>query len=88
MSAADFDNPLANPTWRATTGGSRSLGRQVLINFEHIERNAVYWALFLFAHDASERPGVMWRPLDSRTAVNNALRSVKLGRPLGEVVLA
>jgi hypothetical protein len=82
VSAADFDNPLANPTWRAQTGGSRSLGRQVLINFEHIERNAVYWALFLFAHDASERPGVMWRPLDSRTAVNNALRSVKLGRPL------
>lgn len=82
--AEDFDNPLATPTWRATTGGSRSLGRRVLLNFEHIERNCLYWALFLHAHDAYDRPAIMWRPLNSRTAVNNAVRSVKLRRPLQE----
>jgi hypothetical protein len=82
--AEDFDNPVATPTWRVTTGGSRSLGRRVLLNFEHIERNFVYWTLFLHAHGAFERPAIMWRPLNSRTAVNNAVRSVKLRRPLEE----
>jgi hypothetical protein len=84
VSLEDFDNPVATPTWRETTGGSRSLGRRVLLNFEHIERNFVYWTLFLHAHGAFERPAIMWRPLNSRTAVNNAVRSVKLRRPLEE----
>jgi hypothetical protein len=78
----DFDNPLATPTWHATTGGSRSQGRKVLLNFDHLERSVLYYTLFLIAHRASDRPEAMWRPLATRTAVNNALRSAKRRRPM------
>ena len=39
--ASDFDNPLAASGWRVTTGASRSLGRQVLLNFDHLDRQLV-----------------------------------------------
>jgi len=78
----DFDNPLARVGWRTTTGGSRSLGRQVLLNLEHMERNALYYMLFLIAHDAFARPEALWRPLTSRTGVNNALRTAQRRKPI------
>ncbi len=82
VAESDFDNPLARTGWRATTGGSRSLGRQVLLNLEHMERNALYHMLFLIAHEALERPEALWRPLASRTAVNNALRTARRRKPI------
>jgi hypothetical protein len=80
--SSDFDNPLTTPVRRVTTGGSRSLGRQVLLNFEHQESGVLYFVLTLAAHGVADRPEGIWRPLPSRTGLNNALRSVKLGRPL------
>ncbi len=78
----DFDNPLAAATWSASTGGSRSAGRKVLINAAHFEQSAVYYTLFLLAHEAGARPEAIWRPWPTRTAVNNALRSARQRRPL------
>ena len=82
VSDTDFDNPLAAAGWHASTGGSRSMGRKVLLNTEHLEQSAVYYALFLLAHGAGERPEAIWRPFPTRTAVNNALRSAKQRRPI------
>jgi hypothetical protein len=82
VSDTDFDNPLAAGGWQASTGGSRSLGRQVLLNAEHLEQSALYYALFLLAHDAVGRPEGIWRPFPTRTAVNNAVRSAKQRRPI------
>ena len=79
---ADFDNPLAAAGWHASTGGSRSMGRKVLLNTQHLEQSAVYYTLFLLAHGASARPEAIWRPFPTRTAVNNALRSAKQRRPI------
>lgn len=78
----DFDNPLLGAGWRSSTGGSRSLGRQVLVNREHMERAAVYDTAFLVAHDALDRPRAVWRPFASRTGTNNAIRSAKRRQPL------
>ena len=77
----DFDNPLA-AAWHASTGGSRSMGRKVLLNTDHLEQSVVYYALFLLAHEAAGRPEAIWRPFPTRTAVNNALRSAKQRRPI------
>ncbi len=77
----DFDNPLA-AAWPASTGGSRSMGRKVLLNTDHLEQSVVYYGLFLLAHEAAGRPEAIWRPFPTRTAVNNALRSAKQRRPI------
>jgi hypothetical protein len=78
----DFDNPLVGSGWRGTTGGSRSHGRQVLLNFGHLERSAVYDTASNVVHGAMGRPRAIWRPFASRTATNNALRTAKRRQPL------
>lgn len=78
----DFDNRLLETVRRGTTGGSRSLGRRVLLNFEHFEYGTYNSGLFRLAHGVSEYPEAIWRPIPGRTGLNLALRSVKLGRPL------
>jgi hypothetical protein len=82
VTSSDFDNPLTTPVRRVTTGGSRSPGRQVLLNFDHLERGVLYFVLLAAAHGLADRSEAIWRPLPSRTGLNNALRSVKLRRPL------
>ena len=67
---------------RGATGGSRSLGRRVLLNFEHFDYGAYNFGLFLLAHGLSNRPQAIWRPIPARTGLNIALRTVKLGQPL------
>ena len=80
--ASDFDNPLAASGWRVTTGASRSLGRQVLLNFDHLDRQLLYIALFIWANGTAGRPEAMWRPFAARNSVGNAIRAGKLGRGL------
>ena len=78
----DFDNRLMETVRRGATGGSRSLGRRVLLNFEHFDYGAYNFGLFLLAHGLSDRPQAIWRPIPGRTGLNIALRTVKLGQPL------
>ena len=78
----DFDNRLTETVGRGTTGGSRSFGRRIMLNFEHFEYGTFNCGLFRLAHRLSEFPEAIWRPIPARTGLNLALRSVKLGRPL------
>jgi hypothetical protein len=59
---ADLDNPLATSVFRARSGGSRSLGRNSLVNFPSFEYQAAYWSVFLSAFGLSERPSAVWYP--------------------------
>lgn len=81
-SETDFDNPLVRVVRQAQTGGSRSAGRRILLNFEHFEHGTLYTALFLAAHDDRDRPLGIWHPVfPSRTGLNNVLHGAQLGRP-------
>ena len=78
----DFDNPLTPSTWSTSTGRVAKPRPRVLLNTEHLDQSGLYYALFVMAHDAAERPEAVWRPFPTRTAVNNVMRSAKQRRPV------
>lgn len=62
FSSKDLANPLASGVFRARSGGSRSLGRISLVNFDAFSHQAAYWGAFLEAFELSGRPSAVWYP--------------------------
>ena len=59
---ADLANPLVTGVFTGRSGGSRSLGRVNLLNFDLFAHQAAYWGAFLFAFGLSSRPFAVWYP--------------------------
>ena len=77
---ADFDNPLLRKHYEARTGGSRGVGRRILIDFDLLAHEAAYHQQFLTAFDLENRPIAAWRPVPLiSTGMTTVLRYTKLG---------
>lgn len=77
----DFDNPLLAKDYEARTGGSRSAGSRVIIDFDLLTHEAAYYYFSLLALDVTNRPTGIWYPiLPGVAGMNLALRYAKLGK--------
>jgi len=77
----DFDNPLLAKHYEARTGGSRSVGTRVVIDFDLLSHEAAYYHLFLTAFDLAVRPLALWFPVPpGSTGIKTVLRYAKLGK--------
>jgi hypothetical protein len=81
--AEDFDNPLLESAYRVMTGRSRGVGTRVAVDLDLLAHDTAHNALSLAALGLEERPCAQWRPVPpAAAAMNNALRSARLGHPL------
>jgi hypothetical protein len=77
----DFDNPLLAKDYEARTGGSRSTGNRVIIDFDLLAHEAAYYYFSLLALKVTSRPVGMWYPvLPGVAGMKLALRYAKLGK--------
>jgi len=77
----DFDNPLASRDYEGQTGGSRGLGRRVVIDFDLLTHEAAYHQVALTAFGLADRPISVWRPVPLvSTGMVAVLRYMKLGK--------
>jgi len=75
-----FDNPLISRHFSLRTGGSRSRGTLLYIEFDLVEYEAAQDRLFLDAFDLIHRPMAIWRPVPPGSAgIKGVLRRAKLG---------
>jgi hypothetical protein len=83
VSSDDFDNPLIEAAFPSRTGGSRGVGRRVMVDLEHTRHKAVYHSLFLDTFAARDRPHALWRAVPPGLAgIGAAIGYAKIGRPL------
>jgi hypothetical protein len=81
--AADFDNPLLASAYEVMTGRSRGVGTRVVVDLDLLAHDAAHNALMVDALGLSEHPCGQWRPVPpAAAAMNNALRSARVGQPL------
>ena len=82
VSEDDFSNPLLVRNFETGTGGSRSAGRRIPVDFDLFAHEAGHSALFLRAFGLEGRPIGVWSPVPpGHAGINNVLRVAKLGRP-------
>jgi hypothetical protein len=80
VTAADFDNPLVTDTLQATGGGTRSRGRRLVFDLDHITDDVPSHALLIGAFDVARAPMVLWRPAPPGAAgIRRALIHAKAG---------
>lgn len=78
----DFDNPLLQAGYSGESSGSRGAPRRVMVDFEHLLHECAYQVLFMDSFALWERPCALWCPVPpARSGLQNALRSLKVGRP-------
>jgi hypothetical protein len=63
VKASDFDNPLLKAQFAGQTGGTRSTGRRVLIDFDLLTHEAAYTHRLIDSFDLGKRPHALWRIL-------------------------
>jgi hypothetical protein len=81
--AEDFDDPDPGAAFPGRTGGSRGRGRRLLVDLEHLTRDAAYHWVFDEALDAARRPLALWRPVPPGSAgLYLALSFAKAGRTI------
>lgn len=80
IQAGERDNPLLARHFEARTGGSRSLGRRVVIDFGLLAHDALVHGLFLHAADLLRSPMAIWRSVPPGSAgLKRCLMHAKLG---------
>jgi len=80
--AEDFDNPLTNPHFRGSTGGSSGRATRIQFDLDHTGQVAPQWTLWFAAHGwlAPDRPLVIWWPGHAGAAMGHLL-ALKAGKP-------
>lgn len=77
----DFDNPFLKATYEAQSGGSRSAGTRVRVDFDFLAQKAVYYALMIEIHHLKNIPIAIWLPIyPSGPGLNSVLRFVRVGK--------
>jgi hypothetical protein len=80
VAAADFDNPLVTGALQATGGGTRSRGRRLVFDLDHITDDVPNHVLLVDAFDVARAPMVLWRPAPPGAAgLRRALIHAKAG---------
>ena len=81
VSASDFDNPLATPYWRASTGGSTGAPARINADFDGLETDVVCYRLCLEAFGAREGlPAALWLMAPPGAAsLQQLFRTLKVG---------
>jgi hypothetical protein len=79
----DFDNPLVSRVSTTRTGGSRSPGRRVGIDFAHRELGVEHYSLVLQTFDLAQRPAGIWRAAPPGAAgLAAVIGAAKAGAPM------
>ncbi|MFC1846431.1 hypothetical protein ACFLYS_00015 [Chloroflexota bacterium] len=79
---SDFDNPLIEKQFETCTGGSRSHGTKVIMNFVRYHKYAAHNRATLEAHGAYGSPAVLWLPIMPSAAwLFTVMRLSKIGIP-------
>jgi hypothetical protein len=60
---SDFDNPFLTRSMEHSSGGSRSRGTKILMDFDRYVFHAAHNSVALSAHGISGRPIVIWMPI-------------------------
>jgi hypothetical protein len=78
---SDFDNPFLVRHFEASSGGSRSAGTRVTMNFERFYYLAAQTAVTFDAYGILGSPVLVWMPiLPSVAGIPAVLRSIKIGK--------
>jgi hypothetical protein len=79
---SDFDNPILPVSIEGSTGGSRSRGTSIMLNFERFYFLAAYNTVTFEAHGVLGSPALVWQPiLPSVAGLAIVFRLIKMGNP-------
>jgi hypothetical protein len=77
----DFDNPFLRSTYEAQSGGTRSAGTRVRVDFDFLAQKSLYHALMFEMHGLKNSPLAIWLPLyPSGPGLNSVLRFTSIGK--------
>lgn len=75
-----FDNPYLSGAYAVSSGGTRSGGARVMIDFDYLVAMSVYNTLLLDLHQALGEPIASWFPVfPGAPGVNSCLRFARMG---------
>jgi hypothetical protein len=79
----DFDNPLLARDYELRTGGSRSAGTRIIVDFDLLTHEAAYHYLSVECLGLAGRPVAIWYGVPPVVnGMKHALRNVKIGHPI------
>ncbi|MEW6752094.1 MAG: hypothetical protein AB1505_14105 [Candidatus Latescibacterota bacterium] len=77
-----FDNPFLSGAYEVSTGGSRSAGTRIRIDFDYLRQRSLYDAFILDLHGALTSPIANWFPVfPNAPGINSSLRFARIGNP-------
>ncbi len=75
-----FDNPYLSSAYSISSGGTRSSGARVMIDFDYLVEMSVYNTILLDMHQAIGQPIAAWFPVfPGAPGVNSCLRFARMG---------
>jgi hypothetical protein len=75
---SDFDNMSLQAGYAATSGGTRSRGTRVFMDFGTIESQTVPWSIMLETNRLQDKPCIVWYP--AALGVTVSLVNIKVGK--------
>ncbi len=79
----DFDNPLMTKHYEGTTGGSRGVGRRLVIDLNMLAHEAAHLFLHYADFGVIDHPTALWLTVPPGTAgMKSVLRHLKAGMPV------
>jgi hypothetical protein len=77
-----FDNPFLSYVYEVQSGGTRSAGTRVRIDFDYLHQRSFYDALLLDVHGCLTAPIANWFPVfPGAPGINSSLRFAHIGNP-------
>ena len=75
-----FDNPFLSHAYEVRSGGTRSAGTRIRIDFEYLHQRSLYDALLLDVHGCLNAPVANWFPVfPGAPGINSSLRFAHIG---------
>jgi len=80
---AMFDNPFLRDAYEVSSGGTRSAGTRIRIDFDYLHQRSLYDAFLLNMHSCLTAPVANWFPLfPGAPGINSSLRFAHIGNPV------
>ena len=78
-----FDNPFLSYVYEVRSGGTRSAGTRIRIDFDYLHQRSLYDALLLETHGCLRAPVANWFPVyPGAPGINSSLRFAHIGNPV------
>lgn len=78
-----FDNPFLADAYEVRSGGTRSAGTRIRIDFDYLHQRSLYDALLLNTHECLTAPVANWFPVfPGAPGINSSLRFSHIGNPV------